>query len=229
MKILLRYSPDLKTRDMYGSTPIHWAAELGDAVMFNLLLSQVAWEPEDYSDFLPTACYGGNKVIIDMILGKGGSFDAMNAKFGPNLHAAAWGGHEAVVLLLLDNGVGTDSIGGKYGTALQAAAYHGHVTVISLLLDQRNADVNIQSGLHGNALQAAVLADRGNGIGAEPKGIVRLLLDRGADVNAEGGLYGSALQAAFYRGNEDIVQLLMDRGAKGTVRMRRTRLARYDL
>lgn len=39
------------------------------------------------------------------------------------------------------------------------------------------------------------------------------LLDRGAEVNVQGGKCGSALQAASWDGNEDVVQLLLDRGA----------------
>jgi ankyrin repeat protein len=42
-------------------------------------------------------------------------------------------------------------------------------------------------------------------------------VDRGADVNArgrcQGGYYGNALHAAVYNGNQDIVRLLVERGA----------------
>jgi ankyrin repeat protein len=38
-------------------------------------------------------------------------------------------------------------------------------------------------------------------------------VDRGADVNAQGGEYGNALQAAARKGNEAVVQLLVNRGA----------------
>jgi ankyrin repeat protein len=58
---------------------------------------------------------------------------------------------------------------------------------VKLLLD-RGADVNIQGGPFGNALQAAAY------YGSQE--IVKLLLDRGADVNIQGGAYGNALQAA---------------------------------
>ena len=47
--------------------------------------------------------------------------------------------------------------------------------------------------------------------------VVQLLLERGADVNAQGGKhYENALQAASYRGHFDIVQLLLQSGAKVT-------------
>ncbi|KAJ1322984.1 ankyrin repeat domain-containing protein 50 [Microdochium nivale] len=43
---------------------------------------------------------------------------------------------------------------------------------------------------------------------------VQLLLDNGADINAQGGYFGNALQAAVSSGNEELVQLLLDSGAK---------------
>jgi ankyrin repeat protein len=42
---------------------------------------------------------------------------------------------------------------------------------------------------------------------------VKLLLNKNADVNAQGGHYGNALYAALYRGREQIVKLLLKRGA----------------
>ncbi|KAJ9413682.1 hypothetical protein QL093DRAFT_2487593 [Fusarium oxysporum] len=44
-------------------------------------------------------------------------------------------------------------------------------------------------------------------------GAARDLTTEGADVNAQGGKYGNALQAASYKGNLEVVQLLLDRGA----------------
>ncbi|EXL75562.1 hypothetical protein FOPG_09409 [Fusarium oxysporum f. sp. conglutinans race 2 54008] len=43
-------------------------------------------------------------------------------------------------------------------------------------------------------------------------GAARDLTTEGADVNAQGGKYGNALQAASYKGNLEVVQLLLDKG-----------------
>lgn len=40
-----------------------------------------------------------------------------------------------------------------------------------------------------------------------------MLLDKGADINIQGGEHGTALQAAAYWGREDVVQILLRRGA----------------
>ena len=87
---------------------------------------------------------------------------------------------------------------------LYYAAFEGLLHEVDYLLNQ-GIDVNIESGFHGSALQAA-------SIGGHEQ-IVRLLVDKGADVNMEGGEYGSALQAASYGGHEQIVRLLVDKGA----------------
>jgi ankyrin repeat protein len=71
------------------------------------------------------------------------------------------------------------------------------------LLLEKDADVNAQGGLYGNALQAA--AARGH------EGIVKLLLEKDAD--AQGRYYGNALQAAAAGGHEGIVKLLRENGA----------------
>jgi hypothetical protein len=86
---------------------------------------------------------------------------------------------------------------------LYYAALLGINTVTRLLLEA-GADVNVQGGRYGNALQAASSG------GYEQ--VVKTLLDQGADVNAQGGEYGNALQAASERGHEQVVKTLLDQG-----------------
>jgi ankyrin repeat protein len=47
--------------------------------------------------------------------------------------------------------------------------------------------------------------------------VVKLLVDKGADVNAQGGVHSNALQAASLRGHEQVVKLLVDKGAVKTL------------
>jgi ankyrin repeat protein len=82
-----------------------------------------------------------------------------------------------------------------------------------MLLD-RGADVNIQGGNFGNALQAAV---SGRIIQNGHERVIQILLDHGIDANARSGKnHGSALQEAAAYGNEKIVQILLDHGADVT-------------
>jgi ankyrin repeat protein len=73
-----------------------------------------------------------------------------------------------------------------------------------MLLDE-DADVNVQGGHYGNALQAASLSGH--------EQVIKMLLDKDADVNAQGGHYGNALQAASYRGYKQVVKMLLNAGA----------------
>ncbi|KAF2629421.1 hypothetical protein BU25DRAFT_389615 [Macroventuria anomochaeta] len=110
----------------------------------------------------------------------------------------------------------------SYGsTPLISAAENGQYEVVQLLLDN-NADVNVQGGRYGNALQAASAGGH--------EQIVKMLLDKGAnmlldndaDVNAQGGEYGNALQAASLEGHKEIVKVLLKKGADNSV------LKRFD-
>ncbi|KAL0937045.1 uncharacterized protein CTRU02_209261 [Colletotrichum truncatum] len=90
------------------------------------------------------------------------------------------------------------------GSRLYYSCHEGLHKVTRSLLEQA-ADVNVQGGTFGNALQAA--SARGH------QEIIQLLLEKGADVNAQGGLYGNALQAASAGGHPEIIQLLLEKGA----------------
>jgi ankyrin repeat protein len=68
--------------------------------------------------------------------------------------------------------------------------------VVQVLLDA-GAEVNVQGGEYGNALQAASW-------GGHEK-VVQILVGAGADVNAQGGRYDNALLAASVRGHEKVV------------------------
>jgi ankyrin repeat protein len=87
---------------------------------------------------------------------------------------------------------------------LYYASRFGLRKIVKLLLD-RGADVNVQGGDYGNALQAAAFIGH--------KEMVELLVSKGADVNLQGGHYGNTLQAAACRGHKETVELLVSKGA----------------
>ncbi|ENI01662.1 hypothetical protein COCC4DRAFT_83825 [Bipolaris maydis ATCC 48331] len=87
-------------------------------------------------------------------------------------------------------------------TPLISAAQYGQPEMVQLLL---RADVNVQGGKYGTALQAASYEGYVQ--------IVKMLLNAGAEVNAQGGEYSSALQAASCEGHERVVKILLNAGA----------------
>ncbi|KAJ6485358.1 hypothetical protein C8R47DRAFT_537452 [Mycena vitilis] len=87
---------------------------------------------------------------------------------------------------------------------------YAQIQAVLLELLKRGDDVNAQSRLYGNALQAA--AESGH------TEMARLLLEKGAEVDAAGGQYGNALWAATRCGHTDIVKLLLENGANVNAR-----------
>ncbi|KAI1856341.1 uncharacterized protein JN550_013827 [Neoarthrinium moseri] len=91
--------------------------------------------------------------------------------------------------------------------ALYYASLIGLSRCGSMLLSQ-GADINVQGGHHGNALQAASFGGH--------REIVQLLLDKGADVNVSQDALTPLLVAAR-QGHENIVCLLLAAGANHRV------------
>ncbi|THW69748.1 purine and uridine phosphorylase [Aureobasidium pullulans] len=121
------------------------------------------------------------------------------------LVAASIRGHLDIVMLLLDNGASPNARGGGFvpGSALKLAAVHNQISVVQHLAS-RGADVDNPdddgSALHDASYEG--LLD-----------MVKCLLDNGANVNFESGEFGSAVVAAMRGEREDIITLLLSRGA----------------
>ncbi|KAE9378682.1 ankyrin, partial [Stipitochalara longipes BDJ] len=98
---------------------------------------------------------------------------------------------------------------------LQIASLCGYLDMLNILLN-RGININAVDRNHGTALQAAIYMGH--------EAIYRELLEwptqrldttKGKlDVNTKGGYYGCALQVAAYRANSEVVNKLLDMGAK---------------
>jgi ankyrin repeat protein len=130
---------------------------------------------------------------------------------GPALAEASARGHVDTVRLLLNDQyrapLDVDRQIEKYKmTALHRAASYSHEEIVRLLISA-GADVNVQNFFTGAALHFASYRRNAS--------IIRMLLAHGADVNAIGGWAGcSPLQIATSEGGQEVVQLLIDAGAK---------------
>ena len=144
------------------------------------------------------------------------------------LFAAAKNGRAQIIKMLLEadaKQVATScrrKPGGPKGYALLVAAMRGDVEVVEVLLSHvhsNNIDVDATPHkLYPTALFAACANGR--------KVVVELLIDANADVNRLRGLDGATpLMTASQNGHADIVNILLERGAK----MKRTAKGLYSL
>jgi ankyrin repeat protein len=178
---------------------------------------------------LQAACWGRvfsgkarYEEIARMLLEAGADPNVAGARWFHPLNLAAYQGHLGTVRLLLKHGADASARGPRMGdNALQAAVQHGNVDIVRLLLEH-GAKID-----GSGALQAAC----GAAYNRRNKGLAKLLLDYGADPNDKseayacsgyinalsatpGTLFWSALECARKDGNAEIIQLLLDRGAK---------------
>ncbi|KAF4998341.1 hypothetical protein FGRMN_3221 [Fusarium graminum] len=91
-------------------------------------------------------------------------------------------------------------------SSLYYACLYGLTAIVKELL-ARGADVKVEGGKHGNALNSALFGGHIE--------VVKLLLDSGADVNSDrdGSSLSTSLQIASFYGQLEVVQLLLNNGA----------------
>ena len=131
--------------DLYGDTPLLWAAGLGHKGVVEMLITKGAdvnakadggWTPLHYAT-------GGNDMeIVELLIDKGADINAKNARdqITP-LHWAAWRGHKEVTELLIAKGAVVNTKNKSGGTPLHNATWKGHKEVTELLI-AKGADVN---------------------------------------------------------------------------------------
>ena len=187
------------------------AAPKGDLETIQALLQSGA-DP-NYGSFraLQTACARGKQDVVQLLLEHGADVNGRDGNKPTALIKAAVYGHENIVKLLLKQGAEVDAWSaygcGAGGTALVAACSSlADKSVVQMLLDN-GADSNIYVATNTSSVNALSMAC----LQRENEEVVRMLLESGADVNANSG---KALKNASRKGNDAIVQLLLQYGAK---------------
>ena len=207
----------------YPDGVLHYAAEFGWNDMVTSLLrkdiSSTSTLDLGYSSgntpssaLAAAASEGHLSIVQELIAAKADVNAVSNRRYA--LESAAGNGFGHVVSLLIEKGAQVNACG-LDGTALQQASYHGNEGMVRQLLDH-GADADLVDGSYGGPLQAAIIGGHHQ--------IARLLLDRGANVNAQPGqvwhmfgvhLSSTALAAGVYRADNDLIDLLLSKGARG--------------
>ncbi|KAI9692467.1 MAG: hypothetical protein M1822_006698 [Bathelium mastoideum] len=202
----------------HPSLKLHKAAESGDVVRVNLLLSCGADADEANSDSMTPmhiAAQHGHVDIIRILIKKGAKMSqAAGQHCRTPLHCAVLEGHIEAVRVLVQSGTDIDARA-RYGdTALHSAAALGHAEIVRVLI-QCGARVNATSRngcdmpLHF-ALEAEILQRCPGGKNEALDALVAL----GANINARldsGQL--TPLHYAVRAGNTRVSRMFLDAGA----------------
>lgn len=199
-----------------ASSDLFAAIRAGDrAVVDRVIKAGTDLEARDGSGQTPlmAAALDADAAIVKRLLQAGAAVNATNAAGATALMRAATFEDKARLLVEAGADVRASSVLGN--TALLLAARRpGNERTVRLLLE-RGADVNRANAFGATPLMAAAAA--------RDLATVRLLLGRGADIDArpamdpDGFIWGggrTALQWAAFLGDEPMLQLLLERGAK---------------
>ena len=140
------------------------------------------------------------KALIWAIMERNPDVNA-HGKHGPALSAVIDAELEDVAVELLKRGANVNAQGDYHDSLLQTGVANGMESLVNHILDL-GAGINISGGWYGSPLIAA--ASRGH---------LSVLLERGAEIESPGNNEGSALQVATSKGNQEMVQLLIDNGS----------------
>lgn len=217
VKKLIDYGAYVNAKDKDGRTPLYYACHYGNLQVVQLLVSKHAQLNDinkEGETALIAACRKHHHDIVPCLV-KAGSDVTIQSSFGTALQAISLVGCCSCAEAILD-GYGKSKVkesGGPFGTSLHAAAFNGHARLVKLLCS-RLPNIRATHPTYGSPLTAAAT---GFNPGVDPapfKEIIEELIKYGINANDRSGLVGPALRAAAYQGGEDLVCLLLEKGAK---------------
>lgn len=193
---LLDHGANVNVADFYGRTPLFAAVEYRNLDMDNNNDPNPVYNGVDRKAFLP---------LIERLLEAGADVDARTREYPPSrrwIHAR--------------NDITWVDMTGQ--TPFVRAAFSGDVTVMQLLL-KHGADPKITSYEGTSALMAAAGINwrESQSFTESPAAsleAVKVCIDLGLDVNASNTHGFTALLGAANRGSNDIIELLVEKGAR---------------
>lgn len=203
---LILTTNDLKSADMYGETPLFWAAKTGDLSLVTTLVTLGADvnEVNQITGETPiiAAAKNGNVDMIDLLIKNGAKVEAKD-RLGNNIIAAAVSsGKSQVFSNLLKAGFSIDP--NTASSLLVSAANAGDFWTVKQLL-QLGASVNYQGAYGESALMAATKSGKAE--------IVSTLIEHGAKVNLADAAGRTALHMAAQTGSREICKTLISAGS----------------
>ncbi|GFU57296.1 hypothetical protein NPIL_316821, partial [Nephila pilipes] len=207
VKLLLKCGADINAE---GCLPLATAINFGLNDIAEILLKNEKIDIDNYgidgNSLLHIAALRGNCFIVELLLEKGVSVDAVNLsdKISP-LHCAADAGYVEIVKTLLNNKAKINVFRKDGLTPLHLAAVKGHTSVVKLLLEN-GANANLADTKNRSSVELAVAHGRVE--------VVELLLkEKNVHINDKGNDGFSLLHIAAQAGNLNIVTYLINQGA----------------
>ncbi|OGF66834.1 MAG: hypothetical protein A2Y62_10675 [Candidatus Fischerbacteria bacterium RBG_13_37_8] len=189
---------------------IHDAAKAGNLEKVKELIAEnaalVNAKTERGITPLHNACASENAELVEFLLSKGADVNAQNDSLYTPLHFAAGSNRPEAVKLLLQNGAKIDAQSREGETPLHTAAFDGLLDVAKILVE-KSADVHIRNA-YGRTPFLLVARESGH------VEMAKYLLEKGSDINALDKFGDGALELSSWRGFNDFVGMLLDKGAK---------------
>lgn len=225
VKLLVHRGADVNVIGYCGRTPLHWAAGNGQNEMVTFLLRHGA--QSDIRDMggktaLRLAFDEGHAGVLRVLLqhmGEEGLQEMREMRWTPFLEASGCGDLEVVQRLVEDmreQGLEETDRWGR--TAFQWATRGGHDEVVALLLDK-----GVRTDIRDREYETSLMMASGLG----HRGVVQVLLEhmegQGLDRTDRYGM--TALNHAARGGHDEVVDLLLERGAQTSIKDRFGRTA----
>jgi ankyrin repeat protein len=217
-QMLLDNGHNISVCDGDGNTVLHYVAMAESKEMAKFLLNKKAVSIMALNDNgrspLMIAALRGNDEIARILIDHGANIFDQDFYGTTVAGLAASNGHCALMQLLIENGV--DPTGGSDScwSPFESAILTGHEKVVELLIQRINfADLPLRPD--------SLLIDA---IEFGYRGIARMLIEKGYDLSSQNREGSTALHWAAFSDWEDIVRLMLERGADISVRSTSTRL-----
>ncbi|KAI9722499.1 MAG: hypothetical protein M1828_004746 [Chrysothrix sp. TS-e1954] len=211
VRLLLNLGADSEELDGSTWTPLIRSSSNGHPAVVKLLLDRKAsihaLDREGMNPMLHAA-WSGHAQIVKMHMDHGADVNTADFNGWTVLHNAAWNGHSDAVRFLLNQKVDLQARCSDGSTPLHHAAWSGHVGVANLLLGG-GANVNAENEDGETPLQQA--AWRGHTLTAQA------LLDARGDIDKTNAVGHTALHQAASSGEEEVIVMLLARGADPTL------------
>ncbi|XP_033635280.1 transient receptor potential cation channel subfamily A member 1 homolog isoform X2 [Asterias rubens] len=207
---------DINAQDIYGQSPLHFAAMRGNDIAAKELLSsnKILFEAVDKQLMTPLhmACTHGNLEVAKMLIEKGAQLRCCDEENNTPLLVACTEGHIKIVQLLFAAGENQGILSQmltdrdvELNTAIHVAVDSGKQEIVQMCLE-KGANVNTFDYQRNTSLHVAAAAGHLN--------IVKLLLQRGARIDALNAERATALHRACAFNRQHVVEFLIKSGAK---------------